>query len=343
MKTITLPWLLFALLLAPTIGSAQSSSVPEPDGNDCTVTGSNGNNFIQSAPCQNQTMMQDLYFVAGLHHHDATRFTDLRGKTVYLGANTNITFSAGTLTDANTRFYADNTSAHLLVKGGDGQSSKPYDAQPDNPNANQNANKNSLDYLNSQLALCQGVCTLGLPNTIEPVAPVTLLSWTTKVAGSTVVLNWATSEEEDNSHFAVLRSTDGNSFTTIATISGRGTTGVMSTYSLRDASPGATTTYYRLEQYDYDGTKTDLGVQSVRMTGSDAPALRVSPNPVASGQRMTVGSKVADNTAVQIVGPNGSLVGTFLVQGQAFRVPELTPGVYTLRLNGETARFVVAR
>ncbi|WP_104418696.1 T9SS type A sorting domain-containing protein [Neolewinella xylanilytica] len=201
---------------------------------------------------------------------------------------------------------------------------------------------NSVDYLNYLLAQCSGTCTLGDPK-MSSAAPVTLMSWTTEAYDDRVELNWETADEEDNSHFVIAHSTDGKEFSPVATIGGQGTTGLASTYRYRHEKPSVGTNYYRLEQYDFDGTRTELGVQYVAYRQTETAPLSLSPNPVASGQQLTLDRALGEDLDVEIYAPNGSRVGTFQVQGGTFRVPQLAPGVYTLRLNDRAARFVVAR
>ena len=340
MNTFTIPLTLACLLLVS--ASAQAQTPPAPDAFDCVINRTLDNSITYDGPCEDPDLRDDIYVgYAGrnVNQLDLRGYLDLRSTTIYLYPNSSVKFNAIALVDANTEFVAvgeNNNSAKIKVYGGAGFSTLSYEAQD-------NDNPNSLNALNAELALCPDVCNLGAPAASLPVAPVTLLSWTTKADGTHVVLDWATSDEEDNSHFTVLHSTDGSNFSVLGNVGGQGTTGQISTYSLRHTKPSAGVNYYRIDQYDYDGTKTELGVQSVRMSASAGQLLRPSPNPVASGQRMMVGEGIADNTEVQIVSPAGRLVGSYVVQGRSFRVPELTPGVYTLRLNGEAARFVVAR
>ena len=340
MKTHFILIPLACLLLCPAFAQAQTP--PVPDAADCVINRVEGTNQIdRQGPCDDPGSRDDIYIgYAGrdINQLDLRDITDLRNTTVYLYPNSTVKFNAYALTDANTEFVAvsGNTSAQIKIYGQGGFPTISYEAQTNN-------NPNSLNALNEELAECESVCSLGFPSTAVGVAPVTLLSWTTKADGTHVVLDWATSDEEDNSHFTVLHSTDGSNFSVIGNVGGQGTTGVVSTYSLRHTKPSAGVNYYRIDQFDYDGTKTELGVQSVRMGASAGQLLRPSPNPVASGQRMQVGENIADNTEVEIISPAGRLIGKYTVQGRTLRVPQLTPGVYTLRLNGEAARFVVAR
>ncbi len=85
------------------------------------------------------------------------------------------------------------------------------------------------------------------------ILPVTLTSFTGKKQKDAIQLNWTTASEINNSHFEVLRSTDGEIFSAIAKINGNGNSDVVRNYSYTDQNPFAGTNYYQLNQVDLDG------------------------------------------------------------------------------------------
>lgn len=200
-----------------------------------------------------------------------------------------------------------------------------------------------VDRYNELLRECDGVCTIGMPN-VSSVAPITLLSWNTEIRGDKVELQWETSDETENDYYLVSHSTDGKSFTEIGTVGGSGTTETLTSYRYRHAPTEAGFHYYRLRQYDYDGTFADLGVQAVEIKPTvSRTELSVSPNPVASGQRMTVHGDLRDNVDAILYDNSGQEIARIPVQSSSFRVPSLRPGIYVLRIDGESSRLVVAR
>lgn len=94
------------------------------------------------------------------------------------------------------------------------------------------------------------------PSAVDPTLPVNLTSFTGKKAANGVTLNWSTASEENNDYFTIARSTDGQSFSTIKTVKGKGTTSGMNSYSFTDNLPAVGTNYYQLSQVDKDGTTT---------------------------------------------------------------------------------------
>lgn len=87
----------------------------------------------------------------------------------------------------------------------------------------------------------------------EEVLPVKLNSFSGKLQGNHVALNWTTASEKNNSHFDVLRSVDGKTFDKISSVQGNGTSDITHKYSYTDKSPAKGNNYYKLNQVDFDG------------------------------------------------------------------------------------------
>ena len=94
--------------------------------------------------------------------------------------------------------------------------------------------------------------------------PVTLLYFKVYCVGKYVALKWETASEINCDYYLVERSTDGISWEGVAYIQGAGNSNEISTYSWADNydSNGAAL-YYRLTQFDYNGDKEILGIQSI--------------------------------------------------------------------------------
>lgn len=86
------------------------------------------------------------------------------------------------------------------------------------------------------------------------IVPVELTSFTANLVNGSVVLNWRTATELNNSGFEVERSEDNFSFTGIGFVPGHGTTTETKSYGFTDQSVTSGTHYYRLKQIDYDGS-----------------------------------------------------------------------------------------
>src|SRR5690606_20929585 len=99
----------------------------------------------------------------------------------------------------------------------------------------------------------------------ENTLPVSLTSFTAEKQNSVVKLNWTTASEQKNSHFDVLRSSDGKAFHSIAEVAGAGDLNEVRHYSYRDNNPFPGVNYYKLRQVDFDGTATESDIKAVTL------------------------------------------------------------------------------
>ncbi len=115
--------------------------------------------------------------------------------------------------------------------------------------------------------------------------PVKYLSFDAVVSDNTVLLNWVTIAEINNSHFEVERSFSGNNFKTLGLVlDALVNNSDKKTYKFKDNTPelkGQTIAYYRLKQYDLDGNYSYSTVLAVRLQSptDSRVIMNVSPNP----------------------------------------------------------------
>ncbi|MEM9928192.1 MAG: T9SS type A sorting domain-containing protein [Bacteroidota bacterium] len=95
----------------------------------------------------------------------------------------------------------------------------------------------------------------------------------------TVALRWQTSQETDHDYFTVERSADGTTWEMLRQIKGAGNAATSQNYTLEDTTPFPDTSYYRLQQTDFDGRSEYLGIQPVHLRTSQPTTLHVYPNP----------------------------------------------------------------
>ena len=181
--------------------------------------------------------------------------------------------------------------------------------------------------------------------------PVDFLSFRAQNQAATVALDWATATETNNDYFAVERSADGRAFTEIGQVTGRGSSTQRADYTHLDRQPLNGTSYYRLAQYDHDGTRSYSEVVSVRRDG-DA-TFTVTPNPVHGGEVQIRYTHIGP-AQLELFDVNGRRVQSFRYStgepGTTYRwvaTDALPQGVYTLVLaqNGtrQTQRLVVLK
>ena len=113
--------------------------------------------------------------------------------------------------------------------------------------------------------------------------PVSLMKFTASLVNAAKVsIDWSTSMEINNSHFIVERSNDGKYFSTVAKVSGNGTTALAHAYSIMDdVSNAGSIVYYRLQQVDLDGRSSFSNTIAIKIAKENQIG-SVSPNPFVS-------------------------------------------------------------
>lgn len=171
--------------------------------------------------------------------------------------------------------------------------------------------------------------------------PVELLSFTAEPAEEVVRLRWSTATEQDNDHFALDRSADGETFIEVLRVPGAGNSQHELVYSAADEQPLSGVSYYRLRQVDTDGTTT-LG-PTVAVTRDAARTLMLHPNPVHD---RFVLEGVEPGGLLEILTPAGEHISSGRLAGPSVPVGFLAPGFYLVRHTDpvtrmqRTARFV---
>lgn len=177
--------------------------------------------------------------------------------------------------------------------------------------------------------------------------PVDLTSFTAKLNKTTSVLDWATANEINFSHFIIQRSTNGSSFTDIGTVTGKQSAGSASTsYTFSDniSAVQSTIVYYRLKMVDQDASFKYSDIEIVRKSdGQDQASILVYPNPVISELRVTIPDSWQGKTVSYVIyNGSGSIVQQKLSnnagQTEIFSLSGSPAGLYVVKVtkDGET-------
>lgn len=155
-------------------------------------------------------------------------------------------------------------------------------------------------------------------------------------------LNWLTASELNCDYFVVERSLDGLNFEYLTTVDGSGTTSNESKYVATDDSPVVGTNYYRLTQYDFDGSNQELGVIALEKGGE--VDMKLFPNPVSSGSSFVVQIYVDFSTPVivELLSQDGKTIKREYLELEKgsntlqFGITKsLPPGVYIVSITGQ--------
>jgi len=167
--------------------------------------------------------------------------------------------------------------------------------------------------------------------------PLRWLSFTAEPKGDQVDLQWQTANVSGNDHFDVERSTGGNSFIKIGSVSNQD--GEMNisgggSYSFTDASPVRGDDLYRIRQVDIDGRYSWSPTVAVKVM-SPAGGLYLQANPVRETvtlmnpqQQMVRGIQVVDLSGRVLVNSSCNSPASLITEN----VAALQPGYYFLRV-----------
>ncbi|GAB2474560.1 hypothetical protein GCM10011375_24370 [Hymenobacter qilianensis] len=177
--------------------------------------------------------------------------------------------------------------------------------------------------------------------------PVELISFTGKVEGNNVRLNWATASELQNKGFEIEQRTDLSEWKTIGFVKGNGTTNQRNNYTYLDRSATAgVNNYYRLRQIDLDGKSVYSQPVTVQLRGTGPVAFSVSPVPTTD--ILTLNGLGAGKHVAEIYNARGQRVMSQEFNDSApatLSVRALPVGVYMVRVldanrSVKNARFI---
>jgi hypothetical protein len=179
--------------------------------------------------------------------------------------------------------------------------------------------------------------------TVLPAAlPIELITFSGVATPKTTLLYFTTASESQNRGFHLQHSPNGQNWTTLDFIPGAGDSQTERNYNYTHQNPVPGTNFYRLEQEDYDGTRTLSEVVTAEFSGGGE--LSITPNPATElitvtspllmeGEDFTL--TVYDAAGRQLLEQRNTL---------QLQVAELPTGIYTLLLKAgstiQTERFV---
>ena len=175
--------------------------------------------------------------------------------------------------------------------------------------------------------------------TTEQILPVVLISYTARMEQNFVALQWSTSTEINNHHFEILRAQNGKDFELIGTVDGNGTSAERNKYIFYDKLPLSGMNYYRLVQFDNDGSSEKFGIKQVRFVPSDQNI--IYPNPAI--KEATV-SFAPGTSLVEITDINGKIIQSLNILPAATQtsipVHQLPSGTYFVRMKTQGEMLV---
>jgi len=117
---------------------------------------------------------------------------------------------------------------------------------------------------------------------------------------SEVELNWTTSSERNNSHFIIEKSLDTKQWSGVGMETGSGTTSQTTNYQMIDNNPYSGQSYYRLKQFDFDGTITISDIISVNRTNEND--IQLYPSPTKNAITINSNNEIVNINIVDLQG-----------------------------------------
>lgn len=173
--------------------------------------------------------------------------------------------------------------------------------------------------------------------------PVHLTSFKGRVQDGKSYLTWTTTEEQNNSHFEIEKSTTGGNYTVIGRVAGKGGW-YNNQYDFTDETALATVNYYRLKQVDLDGRPTYSKILILR-TDLEKFAVKAGPNPFAGNINVFYQLDKEETLQIRLYDQAGRIVKQYTTRGGAggntYNISDLNSlprGNYTLELTGPTVK-----
>jgi len=137
--------------------------------------------------------------------------------------------------------------------------------------------------------------------------PVELTKFTAQCANDGIRLDWQTASETNASYFSVEKSTDGENFTPFNQQAAQGNSNNLVNYQTFDLNPSSEINYYRLVQFDFNGTAHVY--PTVVAQCSETNEISILPIYPNSGDLyFDITGTIDENYAVQITNSIGQLI-----------------------------------
>lgn len=184
----------------------------------------------------------------------------------------------------------------------------------------------------------------GSCNTVDAsavVLPATLIAFRGEALEPKIVrLSWDVAQEDNVSHYEVLRSRNGRDWETLDEVTAVGQSNTPLNYEFFDRNPAFNRHFYRLNILDNDGSSELSGIVIVDLEVSGDRTVSVYPNPASATTRLGIqlGGEWSEGQAIsgQLIDLSGRLLATYANLrggGNSITLPAgIAEGLYLLRV-----------
>jgi hypothetical protein len=178
--------------------------------------------------------------------------------------------------------------------------------------------------------------------------PVRLTSFRVECLNGSARIAWSTAQEQNSSRFEVEKSTDGIQWQSIGLLAAAGNSSLPTDYAYTDANTANGIAFYRIAEFDIDGSSTYSATASAScgIAGYDAT---IYPNPVKDICRIILNTPVAAQLKIEIYNAAGARINTQIAalntgaNSISVNMESLSPGLYFMNLqwdNGQRSKIM---
>lgn len=170
--------------------------------------------------------------------------------------------------------------------------------------------------------------------------PVELMFFKAEVSNGDILLRWSTLSETNNDFFVIEKGNSAHDFNVISAVPGSGNSNVPLYYSYRDHTGSNSTVYYRLSQYDYDGTSEIIGLLAIEPGMIQKQELLMFQNPVMSDENVDFILLKEVHGKLSIFTPGGKQIFSCPVLPSSGKIHtgNLLPGLYFVVIETDYSR-----
>lgn len=179
-------------------------------------------------------------------------------------------------------------------------------------------------------------CTYDVNGGGGTLLPVKLTGFEAKLQQQQVLIKWNTEQEFNNEEFQVERSSDNETFTSIGTVKGKGTSYTLQHYSFTDKHPLSGISFYRLQQIDIDGHSSFSSILKIDKRIQGLQLKQLFPNPANKEINLQFVAEESSEIDLGIYNLSGSqllFAHKKLSKGEQtlhIDLPELSSGMYQM-------------
>lgn len=166
------------------------------------------------------------------------------------------------------------------------------------------------------------------------ILPIRLVTFAVQKAGNTSKINWSTSQEINSKEFAIERSNNGTTWTTVGTVAAAGNSNTKMAYSYTDIAPAKGINFYRLKLVVKDNRFSNSETKSVLFSNADV--VLITPNPASSFVNIYMSKNNSSLTQIIVTDANGKMVEKINTAEQTYQLKTsaYAKGLYIIRIAG---------